>query len=243
MRLLRIALALAAVPLGVAGYRLLHDDLHQTVLRSLPSVAIGWTAIAAGLIAWSRRPSNRMGMLMTAFGFAVLVRTWQYSTEPLIFVLGFALGGLAYALYGHVALAYPAGRVSGRSERLLVWVGYGAAVAFPLGILLVAGERAGLKYAPLAPESPLLVATNNELARALERAYVIVFFGVLTAWLVVLLVRKFVSGDASSTRGSWRRCSWRWPPCRCARSTSSSRCSSAPSHRLRTGSTGGRSSA
>jgi signal transduction histidine kinase len=192
VKLLRIGLAVAAVPLGVVAYRLQHDDLHQAVLRSLPAVAIGWTAIGAGLIAWSRRPANRMGVLMTAFGFAVLVRTWQYSSEPLIFVLGFALGGLAYALYGHVALAYPAGRVSGRSERLLVFVGYGAAVAFPLGILLVAGERAGLKYAPLAPESPLLVATNNGLARALERTYVVVFFGVLTAWLVVLLVRKFV---------------------------------------------------
>ena len=200
MRLARLLLAIAAVPLGVAGYRLLHEDLQQTVLRSVPTVAIGWTAIAAGLIAWWRRPSNRMGVLMTAFGFAVLLRTWQYSTEPVIFVLGFTLGGLAYALYGHVALAYPTGRVSGRAERLLVGVGYTAAVAFPLGILLVAGERAGLTYAPRAPESPLLVATNNELARALEQAYVIVFFGVLTTWLVVVLLRRFVRATPRSRR-------------------------------------------
>ena len=192
MRLLRIALGIAAVPLGVAGYRFLHEDLHQTVLRSLPTVAIGGTAITAGLIAWWRRPANHLGILMTAFGFAVLIRTWQYSSEPLVFVLGFTLGGLAYALYGHVALAYPTGRVTGRAERLLLVAGYAVSVAFPLAILLVAGERAGLKYAPGAPESPLLVTTNNELARALERGYVIVFFGVLTAWLVILLVRRFV---------------------------------------------------
>ena len=79
MRLLRAALALAAIPLGVLAYRLLHEDLHQTVVRSLPTVLIGWTAIASGLIAWWRRPANRMGLLMTAFGFAVLVRPWQYS--------------------------------------------------------------------------------------------------------------------------------------------------------------------
>jgi signal transduction histidine kinase len=200
MKLLRLALALAAIPLGVAGYRLLHEDLHQTVLRSLPTVAIGWTAITAGLIAWWRRPANRMGVLMTVFGFAVLLRTWQYSPEPLVFVLGFALGGLAFALYGHVALAYPTGRVTDRAERLLLVVGYVVSVAFPLGILLVAEERAGLEYAPLAPESPLLVAANNGLARALERAYVIVFFGVLTTWLVVMLVRKFLRATPRSRR-------------------------------------------
>jgi signal transduction histidine kinase len=200
VRLVRLALALLAIPLGVAGYRLLHEDLHQTVLRSLPTVAIGWTAITAGLIAWWRRPANRVGVLMTAFGFAALIRTWQYSSEQFVFVLGFALGGLAYALYGHVALAYPTGRVSGRAERLLLYVGYVVSVAFPLGILLVAGEGAGLKYAPLAPESPLLVAANNELARTLERAYVFTFFGVLTAWLVVLLVKKFLRATPRSRR-------------------------------------------
>jgi signal transduction histidine kinase len=191
MRLVRLALAVAALPLGIAGYRLLHEDLHQTVLRSLPTVLIGWTAIASGLIAWWRRPANRMGLLMTAFGFALLVRPWQYSAEPLVFVVGYALGGLAYALYGHVALAYPTGRVTAPAERLLVWVGYGASLAFPLAILLVAGEGARLQYAPLAPESPLLVSARNELARGLERGYVIVFFGGLTGWFVVLVLRKF----------------------------------------------------
>jgi signal transduction histidine kinase len=200
MRLVRLLLALAAIPLGIAGYRLLHEDLHQSILRSLPTVAIGWTAIASGLIAWWRRPGNRMGVLMTAFGFALLVRPWQYSSEPLVFVIGFALGGLAYALYGHVALAYPTGRVSGRAERLLVWVGYATSLAFPLTILLVAGEDAGLKYAPRAPESPLLVSANNELARALERAYVIVFFGVLTAWFVVLVLRRFARATPRARR-------------------------------------------
>ncbi len=200
MRLLRAALALAAIPLGVLAYRLLHEDLHQTVVRSLPTVLIGWTAIASGLIAWWRRPANRMGLLMTAFGFAVLVRPWQYSSEPLLFVLGFGLGGLAFALYGHVALAYPSGRVTERAERLLAQVSYVTVLAFPLAILLFAGEGARLKYAPLAPESPLLVATNNELARAIERAYVIVFFGILTAWFIVLVLRKFLRATRRSRR-------------------------------------------
>jgi signal transduction histidine kinase len=200
VRLVKIALAILAVPLGVAAFRLLHDDLYQTEIRSLPAVVIGWTAIATGLVAWWRRPANRMGLLLTLFGFAVLIRTWQYSPQPLVFMVGFALGALAFALFGHVALAYPSGRVTDRFERALVVAGYAAVLAFPLTMLLFTSETTGLKYAPLAPDSPLLVAAHDELARGLERAFVVVFFGVLTACFVALLVRKFVAASARTRR-------------------------------------------
>ena len=122
MKALKIALAVVAVPLGVMAFRLLHGDLHQTEIRSLPAVVIGWTAIATGLLAWWQRPVNRMGLLMTLFGFAVLIRPWQYSDRPWVFAVGFLLGGLSFALLGHVALAYPTGRVVDRLELMLVRV-------------------------------------------------------------------------------------------------------------------------
>jgi signal transduction histidine kinase len=200
VKALKIGLAVLAVPLGVFAFRLLHDDLHQTEIRSLPAVAISWTAIATGLFAWWQRPANRMGLLMTLFGFAVLVRTWQYSDEPLVFMVGFALGGLSFALFGHLALAYPSGRVTDRLELLLVRAGYTAVLAFPLAMLLFTGEGTGLKYAPLAPETPLVVLANAEVARGLERAFVIVFFGFLTACFVALLVRKFMRATARARR-------------------------------------------
>ena len=200
MKAVKIALAILAIPLGVMAFRLLHDDLHQTEIRSLPAVVIGWTAIATGLLAWWQRPANRMGLLMTLFGFAVLIRPWQYSDEPWVFTIGFALGSLSFALFGHVALAYPTGRVVDRLELWLVRAGYVTVVAFPLAILLVAPNEAVLKYAPLAPESPLLVSADAELARTLERAFVIVFFGFLTACFVALLVRKFVMATPRGRR-------------------------------------------
>ena len=200
MKALKIALAVVAVPLGVMAFRLLHGDLHQTEIRSLPAVVIGWTAIATGLLAWWQRPVNRMGVLMTLFGFAVLIRTWQYSQDPWVFAAGFLLGGLSFALLGHVALAYPTGRVVDRWEVWLVRIGYATVVAFPLAILLVAPEGARLKYAPLAPGSPILVSENADLAKALEKAYVIVFFGFITTLFVVLLLRKFVKATPRARR-------------------------------------------
>ncbi|MCZ7589333.1 MAG: histidine kinase [Gaiella sp.] len=200
MKPVKLALALLAVPLGVIAFRLLHEDLRQTEIRSLPAVVIGWTAIATGLLAWWQRPANRMGLLMTLFGFAVLIRPWQYSGDPWLFVIGLALGSLGFALFGHVALAYPTGRVVDRLELWLVRAGYATVLAFPLAILLVTPEGTGLEYAPLAPESPLLVTADAELARALERALVIVFFGFLTACFVVLLIRKFVRATPRARR-------------------------------------------
>ena len=137
---------------------------------------------------------------MTLFGFAVLIRPWQYSDRPWVFAVGFLLGGLSFALLGHVALAYPTGRVVDRLELMLVRVGYATVLSFPLAILLVTPEGARLKYAPLAPESPILLSANADLAKTLEKAYVIVFFGFLTACFVVLLLRKFVKATPRSRR-------------------------------------------
>ena len=117
--------------LGVFAYRLLRDDSHQSVIRSLPAVAIGWSAIASGLIAWRQRPANRLGPLMMAYGLAVLVRPWQYSGDALVFTIGYALSQLNAALFGHSTLAYPTGRVTDRLELWLVRLAYAVALVVP----------------------------------------------------------------------------------------------------------------
>ena len=86
-----------------------------------------------------------------------------------MFAVGFLLGGLSFALLGHVALAYPTGRVVDRLELLLVRVGYATVLTFPLAILLVTPEGARLKYAPLAPESPILVTRTRTWRRCSRR--------------------------------------------------------------------------
>ena len=200
MRALRIGLGLATIPLGVLAYQLQHDDLHQSVARSVPAVIVAWTTIAAGLFAWERRPANRTGILLTTLGFAVLVRPWQYSQEPRLFTVGFALGGLVFALFGHVSLAYPSGRVTDRYELWLVRVGYTAVLVLPLLTLLFVDESTRLKYVPLAPESVLLVSGNPDTARTLEQAFVVVVYGALAACFIALVVRKLVLATPRARR-------------------------------------------
>jgi signal transduction histidine kinase len=129
---------------------------------------------------------------MAAYGLAVLIRPWQYSSDALMFTIGYLLGQLNVALFGHTALAYPTGRLTDRLELWLVRAGYAAAVLLPLATLLVY-DGSGLHYVPIpGPESLLLVHANHELALDLEQTFVIVVYGILAACFVALVVRKLV---------------------------------------------------
>jgi signal transduction histidine kinase len=201
MRLVLTAVtALAGIVLGVIAYRLQHEDLHQTVLRSVPAVAIGWTAIASGLIAAGKRPGNRLGLLMVAYGFAVLIRPWQYSSDDVVFTIGYALGQLNVALAGHVVLAYPRGRVGDPLELWLVRAGYLATTLIPLATLLVYDGDAGLAYVPPGPESLLLAATSDRAAAGLEDAFVLLVYGLLAACFLALVARKLVRATTRERR-------------------------------------------
>ena len=98
----------------------------------IPDLAVGWTFIGCGLIALSRRPESRSGVLMAVTGF-----TW--------FIGNFAdvrFGAVAWlAAHGvfvhrgplvHLILAYPSGRISTKLTRVAVVTGYAAALASPV---------------------------------------------------------------------------------------------------------------
>lgn len=118
-RRLQALLCAGAVVLGLGAEWLAFglDDLG----RALPDVATGWTLIACGVVAWSRRPQSLTGPLLAGAGAA-----WFAGT-----VAGVAVywhrGPLVQAL-----LCYPSGRATSRLARAAVVVGYGAAVVTPV---------------------------------------------------------------------------------------------------------------
>ena len=70
-RWLQVALAAAGVALGVVAYEVQMNNLVTTTSpRSWGSVVAAWSFLIAGLIAWVRRPQNRLGPLMVATCFA-----------------------------------------------------------------------------------------------------------------------------------------------------------------------------
>jgi signal transduction histidine kinase len=191
LTLLRFGLAAAAVVLGVVAYRI-QVDAHSLHDWAKAIVATAWSFVLAGLVAWWRRPEHRVGPLMTAAGFALLLRQLRYSHDPALFTTFFALGDLGYALVGHSVLAYPTGKVTDRLERLLVKVGYATVLAFPVATLLFYdGSRQLIGYADPAPhESLLLIRGNADVVEALQKGLVIALFGVLSTLFIVVIVRR-----------------------------------------------------
>ena len=98
MRALFLALVPAGVALAVLAYEVEVDSLNTGDARAVAPVAAGLSFLVCGLIAWSRRPANRLGALMVATGFALLLRQLRYSHDALAFTVFFALGDLGFAV-------------------------------------------------------------------------------------------------------------------------------------------------
>ncbi len=197
MKLLRLSLLALGLATAIVDYGLLRGDLHQSVLRSLPAPAVGLSGIAAGLVAWSRRPGNRLGPLMVAFGFAWLIRPWQYSGNGAALTLSFALGWLGAALFAHVAFAYPTGWISDRFERTLVVAAYAVALAFPVATLLFYDGLADVSYVRPGVPSEILLTSSDTTAEILDKGFVLAMWGVVAPCFVALVIRKFA---AATTR-------------------------------------------
>ncbi len=191
-RVLQVTLAIAGIALGLVAYQVQIDNIPTTTeLRASGSVAAAWSFLLAGLIAWVRRPSNRLGPLMVATCFALLARQFRYSHDELVFPVFFILGELGWALFTHVTFAYPYGRVSDRLERAFLWIAYVVAVAFPFAILLFYGGTVRLRYLdPFPRENPLVVTESARAVDFLQDAFGLVAYGVLGTTFVVLVLRK-----------------------------------------------------
>jgi signal transduction histidine kinase len=195
--------AAAGIALGVVAYRVQMDNLlaQTTVLRSGASVVAAWSFLVAGLVAWRRRPGNRLGPLMVVTCFALLCRQFRYSGDPLAFTVFFALGEVAWALVAHVALAYPTGRVTDRLERWFLGVAYAVALAFPFAILLAYDGSSGLRYLGTAPgESLVLLRGNADVVRVLQDAFGVIAYGGLAIVFILLLARKLVLATPRARR-------------------------------------------
>ena len=207
LRILRAALAVGGIAFGLYGYHLLRHDLHSPTLNAVASVAVAWTFLAAGNVAWARRPASRMGLLMAIVAFWLLERKLQYSHESGQFTLGFLFGELGFtAAFAHAVLAYPTGRLRTRFERIFIGAGYGVVVAFSLAQLLFWSPADkciwsnGFCADPQQPRNLLLVHADNGVFLAIRDAYRFGIYGMLTLVFIVLIARRVKGASPAGRR-------------------------------------------
>src|SRR4051794_6027408 len=131
-RLVLVAVALAGCLVAAGSLAL---ALSAESSSGVQIVLLEWISVpyvAAGLIAWWRRPGSRLGPLMIAGGFATVVSALQFAEADLAFTLGVAFDLLPAALFLHVYLAFPSGRLTSTFERFLVCLAYASAIGLQL---------------------------------------------------------------------------------------------------------------
>jgi signal transduction histidine kinase len=130
--LLAAGSAAALVAVGIsAAVAATGTEGDPWLVASLRGVITG-VPLGVGLYAWYRRVHMRFGLLLVAAGAAWFVTTLAESQDPLVSTIGRIGGWFVWIAFIALVLAFPTGRLSGRTDRLLV----GAMTAVVLTLFL-----------------------------------------------------------------------------------------------------------
>ncbi|TDC53235.1 sensor histidine kinase [Jiangella ureilytica] len=173
-----LAAVIASAALAAAtGHAVLHATLMCWIVLSY---------VLSGVLAWWHRPDSRIGALMILAGFATFLATLSWAGGQVPHAIGQAFDLVPVALILHVFLAYPTGRLRGRLERVLLTVGYTAAIGAQLAVMLLGG---------LGPGQVLTMTDEAAWAGVLHDVELVVISGVAIGGVVVLATRRRAEGQ------------------------------------------------
>ena len=137
-----------------------------------------WSFVGTGLYATHRRPGSRVGMLMVALGFAWCFAAISLANSAVAFSLGLVIGGLWGAVFLHLLVSFPTGRLPPGTDRRIVLAGYAVFTLGAIPPLIFSGPQE--LACEDCPENLWLIERNADLASALT--------AIQTALLAVLVV-------------------------------------------------------
>jgi signal transduction histidine kinase len=194
---LRLVLALTALAAGLVNLALLlraADDRPRPLAYLLLSVlGVSWSFVAAGLVAWTRRPANRTGALMVAVGLSYALLGLCFNAmvlvaTPAAFALWYLANSLPPGVIAHLLAVFPDGRSTTRLQRVFVVANYAATV--PLAVvelLLVDPDRLGCTGCP----EDLLAVGNRRPYGDLVLTVTNVSYVVLVAMLLWIMIVRW----------------------------------------------------
>jgi signal transduction histidine kinase len=170
---------------GVVGLAMTGEDLEQPGLRAALLDWVSLPYILSGLIAWRRRPESRFGPLLIVAGFALALTTLQWARWPLAYTAGSLLDLVPAVIFTHVFLAFPTGRLERRPERVLITIGYVAALAGSAAVLLLGG---------FDPRDLLAVVPDQGRAETVQNVQLVTLAAVCLAGVAFLVARRREAG-------------------------------------------------
>ncbi len=169
------------------------DHMSPKALIAVLALSVGWSFIASGLVAWGRRPENRTGPLMVLVGFTWFVNAVTATNSPWPFTLSVAVGDLFLAVFIHLLVAYPSGRLHGRFEKIVVWNGYVAAISARTILLLITQKP----FCKGCPRDTVVVWGSDATANALNVVFDLWGFAIMVATVVILVRHRRAASVAA----------------------------------------------
>jgi signal transduction histidine kinase len=174
--------AAAAVSVQLA---LTSDHVAEPALQAALLDWITLPYVLAGLVAWWRRPDSRFGPLMVTAGFVTFLSSFQWANAPGPYTLGLAFDLLPVALFLHLFLAFPDGRLESRPERMVLAAAYFAAAGLQLVKMLLGGG---------GPDNVLALVAEPAAAGTVQDVQLITLAALALTGVALLAVRRRRSG-------------------------------------------------
>jgi PAS domain S-box-containing protein len=185
-----------AVGLVAVVLTLTSDHESHRLLQILVGVVLGWSFLASGLVAHTRRPDNNTGRLMVWVALAWFLGALVEANGALVYTIGLALNALVFAALAHLVLAYPAGRLQPGAERRVVAAGYTLAILGPPFTMLFSHDPASCSR---CPDNLLAVTQRSGIERGVSLTIQVVA-ALLVLTVVVLLVRRWRAASVAYRR-------------------------------------------
>lgn len=148
-------LAVCVLALGAVEIALLFSPPVDPPWQVVLFPVVGWVYLAAGVTAWLRRPSNRMGPLMVVGALAWIGAGLANTPVPWLQAVGLTLATVPLAVIIHLLLAFPSGRLRGTLSKATVVATYFVGLVLQAPRYLYDPEEAGNR---------LFVAERSDLA-------------------------------------------------------------------------------
>jgi signal transduction histidine kinase len=162
-----------------------NEGLSEPGLRAALTDWITLPYILGGVIAWWRRPGSHFGPLLIAAGFATFLSSLQWATAALPYTIGLAFDLIPAALFLHVFLAFPSGRLQRRIERVAVVAAYAAAVGLQV-VKMMLGAVGG--------DNVLAVVAEPAAANTVQDVQLLTLSALSLSGIVLLVARRRRSG-------------------------------------------------
>ncbi|HEX2496254.1 MAG TPA: hypothetical protein VHK46_05410, partial [Gaiellaceae bacterium] len=192
-----LLVAPAGLSLMAAAAALILQSEHLSLprLQALLAVLTGGSFITAGLIARTRRPLNRTGLLLIAVGFTWLISAGLMGSDnSFAWTVGLTLSAVPAGFLIHLLIAYPSGRLQSRWELAVVTTGY---------VLVTVAHAAHLPLdadpvsCPECPDNAFLVRDDETLRMVSVSGIQVIAVAYLLAVVLTLVGRWRHSSPAA----------------------------------------------